>query len=417
MTTGKILKVALDTSGSMSGDKYNNAVLGVQQIWKADFTEKYFKEISTYAKDEFKSDIYRIAGATGGTPLYESLVSILEGLAREEKVQLLPTVVCVFTDGGDTEGFPKNWDRNKLTEAINYYTGKNVTFTFICTTQDARNIKGFGIPEDNIITHNNTGAGVAQVMEEYVLALNAYSKDIDLGINNTRRFFKKNLVGSYTPTITEYFSETSYFKLLGLKGDNAVMLNIGTNEEVEISKEYVRASLTSASNSTETVKVGKEDKYWTAKQIEDCLKKDPTFVAPNVGDLKLEGIKTIWDNISSQVFTVTYRKVGKELSAKAYEKLLEEKANEVLTLIEEAKNSKKGVAKAASTVIVDLLKNPITKNVEGELRVLTGRKLQFSSQDGFFKVVDFEVTDGQPRSVNINTVEAIIVNGVKYILD
>jgi hypothetical protein len=292
----------------------------------------------------------------------------------------------------------------------------HVTFTFICTTNDARNIANIGIPEGNIITHNNTGAGVAQVMDEYVLNLNAYSKEMDLGINDTRRFFKKNLVGGYTPTSPEYFSETSYFKLLGSKGENAVMLNLNTNEEVEISNQYVQASLTSASQFTSTVKVGKEDKYWTQKQIEDQQKKDHTFVAV-VGDLKLKGMKTIWDDISSQVFTVTYRKVGKELSAKAYDKLLEDKANEVLALIEEAKNSKKGVAKAASTVIVDLLKNPITRNVEGELRVLTGRKLQFTSQDGFFKVVDFEVTDGQPRSVNINTVEEIIVNGVKYILD
>lgn len=64
--------------------------------------------------------------------------------------------------------------------------------------------------------------------------------------------------------------------------------------------------------------------------------------------------------------------------------------------------------------------NPILDYVEGEERVLRGFKLQFVSRDGKYRCLDMDIErtskETGERLVNINTIEQLIYNGVKYIV-
>jgi hypothetical protein len=211
-----------------------------------------------------------------------------------------------------------------------------------------------------------------------------------------------------------YYSEINYYKKTNETPAEVVLTSLTNNEEVGLSHEYVKEFLKSASEFTTTQKVGVLDKLWTAKQIAEEVEKDPNFSA-RVGDLRIKGIKTIWSEIGTHCFTVTYQKKGKELSDSAYKKLVDKMSTEAISQIEQVKTSKKGVTKTATEIIKDLLVNPPSKFEQGEMRTLVGRKIQFESADGLYSVQDFEAADGQPRSVNVNTITEIIYLGVKYI--
>lgn len=81
--------------------------------------------------------------------------------------------------------------------------------------------------------------------------------------------------------------------------------------------------------------------------------------------------------------------------------------------LEKAKTSKKGVTTVALELLEDLIHNPIISTVPGEERILRGWKLQHDSMDGLYNVMDADLME--KRVVNLNTIEWIIVGGVKYV--
>ena len=212
--------------------------------------------------------------------------------------------------------------------------------------------------------------------------------------------------------MNKFYAELSYFEKVGNDFKN---LSDGTL--VNISEEYAAKFFTSASDFSSTVVVGKEDKLWTAKQIAEAEKKGEDMSNVNVGDLRLKGMKTLWNEIGSMPFTVTYQKVGKKLSEKAFQKKTEELAAKMLAEIEAAQVSKKGVKDAATKCITEVLANPPARYEQGEMRTLVGTKIQYSSEDGFYQVKDFEATDGNARTVNINTIESLVYKDVCYMLE
>ena len=193
-------------------------------------------------------------------------------------------------------------------------------------------------------------------------------------------------------------SESSHYIVNQVSGSNAWLTHFECGEEVQIGMSYLKNYTNSADLFETTVKVTKEDK------------KDGTL-----------GIRSIFEKIhSGQVFTVCFKKQDKPKSAKQFNAEVNEIVAKVCEEIDQVKSSKKGVAEWAKRTISALMKNPISKVVEGEDRVLRGYKIQFESRDGRYDCVDMDIvkTDKESgiRPVNINQIKWLIYNGVKYIV-
>lgn len=220
----------------------------------------------------------------------------------------------------------------------------------------------------------------------------------------------------------DVFSELSHYTFKEKNKEGYVFIHHSSKQEVTLGEDYVNNLLVSGNIYGSTVKVGKEDKLWTQKQIDEQAAKGgfPSdakgYLIPKVGDIRVKGIRTIWEEIHSQhVFTVCYQKAHVELSAKKLKELKDAQAQEAIALIEKAATSKKGVAKAALEAINAIQSNPILPIQEGEDRILTGFKLEFSSRDGKYNCMDMSINE--PRPVNINTIKWLIFQNVMYIVE
>jgi hypothetical protein len=169
------------------------------------------------------------------------------------------------------------------------------------------------------------------------------------------------------------------------------------------------------------VEVGREDKYWTVKQLEDAKKKGelPSDSLLREGDVRVKGIRSIWGDIHTErVFTVCFNKQAKELSAKALNEAKNKQLQEAIAEIAAAAAGKKGVAKTAEEVIKGIQNNPVVSTVPGEERQLRGYKVSFSSLNGFYDVVDMGIVNTGKnenlRKVNINEINWLVLDGVKY---
>jgi hypothetical protein len=199
--------------------------------------------------------------------------------------------------------------------------------------------------------------------------------------------------------VDDVLSEVSHYKVVGINADDSIrVVHTESGDVVNIGRTYVQNYIKSGDNFVEEVKVTKEDK------------KDGTL-----------GIRSIFEGIhSGQVFTVCFKKQDKPKSTKQFNAEVNEIVAKVCEEIDQVKSSKKGVAEWAKRTISALMKNPISKVVEGEDRVLRGYKIQFESRDGRYDCVDMDIvkTDKESgiRPVNINQIKWLIYNGVKYIV-
>lgn len=218
----------------------------------------------------------------------------------------------------------------------------------------------------------------------------------------------------------DVFSEISHYTLKEVKGDNVILNHEEAREEVVFSKKYVEDLLATADQYETTITVGKEDKFWTAKQIEDARKKNLLNADVEVGGLKQKGIKSLFEDIgTSQVFTVCFRKQDRKRTKKEFEELKAKQAADLAEEIAKAKKNKKSVTDAAVKAITILQDNPVLPTEEGELRVLRGYKVEFRSNDGRYDCVDMDLpgNTGNIRPVNINTIQWLVFNGVMYTLE
>jgi hypothetical protein len=216
----------------------------------------------------------------------------------------------------------------------------------------------------------------------------------------------------------DIFSESSYYAVSNINKDTIEMKMIGSDKEIVLSNEYVQNFLSTADQYQSEVKVGKLDKVWTAKQIEEATKKGTLTKDAVEGSLKQKGIKSLWSEVGNQVITVCFVKKGTTLSDNAYKQLVDIKVAETWEQIEATKTAKKGVANKALEVLADIIHNPISKEIPGEPRVLRGAKASFESEDGHYQMMEI-LQDGttQLRPVNLNTFQWLVVDGVKYIVE
>ncbi len=194
-------------------------------------------------------------------------------------------------------------------------------------------------------------------------------------------------------------SESSHYVVNRISGSRAWLTHFESGEEVEIGVSYLKNYTNSADLYTEEVRVTKEDK------------KDGTL-----------GIRSIWENIhSGQVFTVCFKKQDKPKSKRKIQEEVDAIIEQFSNSIDEVKNNKKGVANAAKNLITELINNPVLPYEEGEERVLRGFKIQFESMDGRYNCVDMDITRTEKESgirpVNINTIQYLIFDGIKYVVE
>ena len=208
--------------------------------------------------------------------------------------------------------------------------------------------------------------------------------------------------------VGDLWSDISYLQTLAVHKDTVDLKHLNTGETVVLSHEYLEKLLHSADQFSSILNVGIEDKLWTQKQLTEAGN-----TTNSVGDVRVPGMKSIWDGIGSKVFRVSFIKKGKELSKTAYNKAIQEKLTDATYVLEKAKSSKKGVTTVALELLEELIRNPINSTVAGEERILRGWKLQHESLDGQYAVMDSDLME--KRVVNLNTIKWIIVDGTKYI--
>jgi hypothetical protein len=164
--------VILDSSGSMSGSKYNNALKGLNEEMEdlrkdenADYTMTVI-EFSTDKKEHcFMAPLSNVElingrGANGGTALYQTVGEALERVAlnigKGEHV-----LVKIFTDGEENSSTGRFADAREVQKLINILEKANFTVTFEGTQFDAEKaIERLGIKKGNTLVHDNTGDGI-----------------------------------------------------------------------------------------------------------------------------------------------------------------------------------------------------------------------------------------------------------------
>jgi len=154
--------------------------------------------------------------------------------------------------------------------------------------------------------------------------------------------------------VSDLFSDISYLKTLAVHKDTVDFKHLSTGETVVLSHEYVEKLLSSCDQFQSEISCGIEDKLWTQKQLDDAKN-----LINKVGDVRVPGMKSIWDGIGSKVFRVSYVKKGKQLSNTAYNKAIQEKLTQATYTLEKAKTSKKGVTTVALELLEELIRNPV----------------------------------------------------------
>jgi len=209
------------------------------------------------------------------------------------------------------------------------------------------------------------------------------------------------------------FSEISHYEYLHDNHDGThAMQQMSTGDVIHVSTEYIENLMNSAEQYQSEMKVGLEDKYWTARQIKSAIGRGEFTDenAPEVGDFRMPGIRTIWENIHSKhVFTVMYlaqsKETGKELNDRK-----EEQAARLAAQIRSGMNLPQ-LREQVKSLINEAQNEPIVKVLRE--RPLRGYKTQYVSRDGKYQCMDLDL--GEERPVNINTIQWLVYNGIKYI--
>lgn len=190
--------------------------------------------------------------------------------------------------------------------------------------------------------------------------------------------------------VGDVFSEVSQYKVDSVGKDVITFIHQGTKGKVQLGHAYVEELLSTADQYSEEKTVNKEDS--------------------TLGD----GIRTIFENIGNEVFTVVFTKQGKAKTQKAVKAEKDAILGKVDTIL---KAKKAGAKDQLVKLLADALDNPIVHDEPGEDRLLRGYKIQHTSRDGKYNCVDMDIDEGKGtnvRPVNINTIKMLVVNGVKY---
>lgn len=235
-------------------------------------------------------------------------------------------------------------------------------------------------------------------------------------MNQTTKSAKKPvMVVLADMTKGDIFSEISHYSYQGVdKTRGQHFLHLESGENVYLTDNYTQHLLSSADQYTNEVMVGREDKYWTAKQI--AAQDHDGHAIPREGDLRVRGIRTIFEEIyNSEVMMLCFLKQDSKLSDKKIAEARNTQSTVAIAAIEAASKGKKGVANVAAEQIRLIQENPVMPIIPGEERILRGYKTQFTSRDGKYDCMDMDIKEVRP--VNINTLQWLVYKGTKYVVE
>lgn len=180
----------------------------------------------------------------------------------------------------------------------------------------------------------------------------------------------------------DVLSETSFYNVVSVDKNNVVVNIDGTTDEVTISKEYVEALVDSAQYVTS------EEKK-TMTELIEIIKENPR-----------------------KAMEVVFIKQATPKTQKAYKAEVEAKVNAFKT------------ANIASIegLVMDLINNPLSKEIPGEQRTMIGRHHGFIDEKGRVHFIDMKIAydankpDSRLRQIDTRTIQSIIVNNTKYVL-
>lgn len=203
VSTKKVIHnvVLLDSSGSMSGAKYNNSISGITAElahinsdsettiyhYLYDFLDSDKVLVERYSKKEsFSFDFRQLCPVGNSTPLYTSLFTLLTKLSdipESEKV-----LVKVYTDG-ENNG---SWDKQIPCAALIKFLGKkNFTITFVATENDMKNIvRDLQLDDSNTLTISNTGDGFKKAFDKSLIATMDYVSKVENNEEVSSGFYK-----------------------------------------------------------------------------------------------------------------------------------------------------------------------------------------------------------------------------------
>lgn len=203
----------LDRSWSMNGAKYRASCKSTDyelELLKKDPNGNYIHSIiefdcegryteprivkHAWVTPSKELDSIHYAGASGGTPLYNTLGKILTELSLLVKPKDR-VLIKVFTDGDDTDRGVGEWNATKIGVFLNQLiTNKFWTITFNCTHADKVLVMRMGIPESNILCHDNTAESIEHVATMRSTSTMNYSANVSRGMSAdsmTSNFYNK----------------------------------------------------------------------------------------------------------------------------------------------------------------------------------------------------------------------------------
>lgn len=199
----------IDASGSMSGQKYDNAIKGVNALLKS--IKEDTDTINTVTIVEFEgrrivhtlpltTDIpskYYGMGTDGMTPLNQAVGESIVYIRDERKSKFTPTdkvLVNVFTDGGENSSSGTYKNPKVLAQLIKDVQADGFTVTFV-GTQDEVNyaITTLSVDASNTMVHNNSAADITRSFNATILSRQSYSKSVAKGEDVTTSFYSKSV--------------------------------------------------------------------------------------------------------------------------------------------------------------------------------------------------------------------------------
>lgn len=197
----------LDSSGSMSGGKYTEALRGIQNDIEASKQQRReFPDIkSTMTVVEFSNRIvdhmfmtpienvgnFSSRCMNDMTALHDAIGHTIEKIMKAKQPQD-KVLLKIFTDGG--ENASRKYSTSSIKELIKKAEANGFTVTFVGTDADTRQvIKNLAIDQSNTLVHNNTSKGVEMAFSATVQARTSYMKSVSKGEDVTRGFYGKSI--------------------------------------------------------------------------------------------------------------------------------------------------------------------------------------------------------------------------------
>jgi hypothetical protein len=209
----------IDASGSMNSadrlggqTRYQAAILGINQEikeLKTDTTAQYLMSIYEFDSVEigkervtehcFETDVQKVEpingrGASGNTPLYQTLGYVIETFLRKasRKDRVL---IKVFTDGFHNCMWGKYGNRQTCKELI-HDAEKNAGFviTFVGTQEDVEKAVDLGINLSNTMVYDGTATDLTRAMHTSTTSTMMYAANVSAGTDTTADFFSNTTV-------------------------------------------------------------------------------------------------------------------------------------------------------------------------------------------------------------------------------